>query len=122
MTIMQTVDEQLSAVLSEKELYTRYTGRWKYLLQSYLGGQDWLEGANLTHYQNETSTDYNQRLFATGYDNHVQSVIKIWGSFLFREEPDRDLGSLENMPQTLDFVKDADLDGRSFNQVMKDIT
>lgn len=122
MTIMQTIDEQLSAVLSEKELYTQYTGRWKYLLQSYLGGQDWLEGANLTHYQNETATDYNQRLFATAYDNHVQSVIKVWTSFLFRENPERDLGSLENLPQTLDFVKDADLDGRSFNQVMKDVT
>ena len=122
MTIMQTVDEQLSAVLSEKEIYTQYTGRWKYLLQSYLGGQDYQEGANLTHYQNETTTDYNQRLFATAYDNHVQSVIKVWSSFLFRQEPERDLGSLENLPQTLDFVKDADLDGRSFNQIMKDLT
>ena len=122
MTVMQTIDEQLSAVLSEKELYTAYTGRWKYLLQSYLGGQDWLEGANLTQYQNETQTDYVLRLNATGYDNHVQSVIKVWNSFLFRENPDRDLGSLENLPQTLDFVKDADLDGRSFNQVMKDVS
>jgi hypothetical protein len=119
---MQTVDEQLSAVLSEKEMYTAYTGRWKYLLQSYLGGQDWQDGANLTQYQNETQTDYVLRLRATGYDNHVQSVIKVWNSFLFRENPERDLGSLENMPQTLDFLKDADLDGRSLNQIMKDVT
>ena len=122
MTVMQTVDQQLSAVLSEKELYTQYTGRWKYLLQSYLGGQDWQDGANLTQYQQETQTDYVQRLRATGYDNHVQSIIKVWCSFLFREEPDRDLGNLENLPQTLDFLKDADLDGRSFNQLMKDLS
>lgn len=121
MTIMQTIDEQLSAVLSEKELYTRYSGRWRYLLQSYLGGQDWLEGANLTRYQMETATDYNQRLTATAYDNHVQSIIKVWNSFLFREGPDRDLENLENLPETLAFLRDADFDGRSFDQVMKDV-
>lgn len=121
MTVMQTIDEQLSAVLSEKELYTQYTGRWRYLLQSYLGGQDWRDGANLTQYQMETATDYVQRLNATGYDNHVQSVVKVWNSFLFREEPEREFENLENSPQVLDFLRDADLDGRSFNQVMKDV-
>lgn len=122
MTVMQTIDEQLSAVISEKELYTRYTGRWKYLLQSYLGGQDWLEGANLTQYQNETKTDYAQRLTATGYDNHVQSVIKVWNSFLFKQCPEREFGVMADSPALEAFLKDADRDGRSFTQVMKDVS
>jgi hypothetical protein len=122
MTVMQTIDEQLSAVLSTKEVYTNYEGRWRYLLQSYLGGQDWRDGANLTQYQMETATDYVGRLNATAYDNHVQSVVKVWNSFLFREEPHREFGTLENDARILDMLRDADRDDRSMNQFMKDVS
>ena len=121
MTVMQTVDEQLAAVMSEKELYTNYQARWKYLLESYLGGDDYREGANLTQYQLETQLDYNQRLQATSLDNHCNSVISVYNSFLFRHEPDRDFGSLENSVEVLDFLEDCDFDGRSLNNFMKEV-
>jgi hypothetical protein len=44
----------------------------------------------------------------------------VYISFLFRTEPDRDFGLLENDPGLEDFLADADLDGRSFNAFMKE--
>jgi len=121
MTVMQTIEQQLSAVMSEKELYTTYQSRWKYLLESFLGGDDYREGANLTQYQLETTSEYVQRTRATGLDNHCNSVIQVYNSFLFRESPDRQFGTQENSRVVLDFLQDADFDGRSLNHFMKDV-
>ena len=121
MTVMQTIEQQLSAVLSEKELYTQYQSRWKYLLESYLGGDDYREGSNLTQYQLETTNDYVARMRATGLDNHCNSVIQVYNSFLFRESPEREFGTQSNSTAVLDFLQDADFDGRSLNHFMKDV-
>jgi hypothetical protein len=47
--------------------------------------------------------------------------VQVYNSFLFREEPEREFGTLENSPAVLSFLKDADLDGRSLNAFMKDV-
>lgn len=121
MTVMQTIEQQLSAALSEKELYTQYQSRWKYLLESFLGGDDYREGANLTQYALETQQDYQSRMRATGLDNHCNSVIQVYNSFLFRESPEREFGTQSNSADVLNFLQDADFDGRSMNQFMKDV-
>jgi hypothetical protein len=41
---------------------------------------------------------------------------------LFREQPEREFGTIENDPRVLDFLRDADLDGRSLNAFMKDVS
>lgn len=96
--------------------------RWKFLIDSYHGGQDYRDGKYLTAYQMESQEDYETRLDSTPYDNHVKAVVAIYNSFLFREEPMREWGSIDNDPALEDFLKDADLDGRSFSAVMRDIS
>ena len=121
MSVNQTIDEQISEALSANVEYNRFRTTWQYLYQSYMGGQEYREGAYLTRYQLETAAEYQARLYSTPLDNHCASVVQVYNSFLFREEPDREFGTLSNSPEVLSFLQDADLDGRSMNSFMKDV-
>ena len=54
-------------------------------------------------------------------DNHCKNVVQIYTSFLWRVSPTRDYGSLDGDEQLSSFLADADLDGRSFNTVMREV-
>ena len=95
---------------------------WQFLIDSYLGGKNFRDGKYLTNYAMESQEDYESRLDSTPYDNHVKAIVNIYNSFLFREPPEREMGSLENDPALDAFMKDCDLDGRSFSAVMRDIS
>lgn len=101
--------------------YQNYIRRWEFLIRSYLGGVEYRFGNYLTKYQMESSSEYIGRLAQTPLDNHCKSVTHIFNSFLFRTEPKRDFGSLEDMPELDSFLKDADLEGRTWQSFMKDV-
>ena len=117
----------MSESMKQKLLHTNVAWqenveRWMFLIDSYLGGKDYRDGKYLTAYAMESQEDYESRLDSTPYDNHTKAVVAIYNSFLFREQPDREMGSLENDPGLEAFMKDADLDGRSFEAVIRDIS
>lgn len=118
---MQTVDQQIAAIASANEIYQDNQAVWKYLLESYLGGEDYRRAGHLTRYQLETDGEYAARLRSTPLENHCKSVISVYNSFLFREAPERDFGSITNLPDLQDYLNDADLDGRSLDNFMKDV-
>ena len=123
MNVIQTIDQEIAAIVSGNELYNTYNKQWQYLLESYLGGKEYQDAQHLTRYQLETENEYLARIKSTPLDNHCQSVISVYNSFLFREEPDRKFGNnLELMPETADFVKDCDFEGRSLNAFMKEVS
>jgi hypothetical protein len=125
MSVNQTINQQISEALSSNTEYNRFRTTWQYFYQSYMGGQEYREGAYLTRYQQETREDYRARLYATPLDNHCNSVIQVYNSFLFREDPDREFGTMENSPALMtavdSFLRDCDLDGRSLEAFMKDV-
>jgi len=102
--------------------WKEYLERWKFLIDSYWGGHNWREGEYLASYIFENREQYETRLENTPYDNHVKAVVAIYNSFLFRQPPQRDMGSIQNDPGLAAFMKDADLDGRSFESVMRDVS
>ena len=95
---------------------------WQFLMDSYEGGLAFFEGEYLTSYIYENREEYEERLANTALDNHVRAVVGIFNSFLFRQEPKRDFGSISNDPGLVPFLQDADMDGRSFDVVMRDIS
>ena len=122
MTIIRNINEDIDAVGTINQTYIDYRRRWTYLLESYLGGEEYRQGKHLTRYALETDAEYAARLKETPLDNHCRSVISVYNSFLFREQPERELGSLEGMPEVEAFLEDADMDGRSLNAFMKDVS
>jgi len=102
--------------------YKYYYNRWQFLGDSYHGGYDYFMGRYMEPYYYESRDDYEKRLRQVALDNHVNSITGIYTSFLFRKNPKRDAGSLANNPNLEAFLKDADLDGRSFDSFIKDVS
>ena len=121
MNIIQTLSDDLKQLLQGNLLYETYFPQWQYLLESYVGGQEYKDANHLTKYQLETDQEYRARIRTTPLENHCQSVISVYNSFLFREDPDRDFEGLEALPELEDFLNDADFDGRSLDAFMKDV-
>jgi len=94
---------------------------WHFHLMSYLGGQDYQNGFQLNRYILESDEEYMKRSENTPIDNHCKNVVQIYSSFLFRVPPTRDYGTLTGDPQLQSFVNDADLDGRSFDNVIREM-
>ena len=114
------MSQEYTRIMQVHPLYERNRLRWQFLLNSYMGGEDYRTANYLTRYVTESETDYQTRLETTPIDNHCRSVIQIYNAFLFREEPSRDFGSLITDPSLEAFLADADLEGRSFNGFVKD--
>ena len=120
--VTQTIANEIAKVLSGNDIYNTYRPQWRYLLESYLGGDEYRKAGHLQRYQTETPQEYDQRLLTTPLANHCQSVVSVYTSFLFREGCYRDLGSLANAPQMLDFMRDCDYEGRTLNHFMEDLS
>ena len=92
--------------------------RWEYFIRSYLGGKEYADGKFLQPYMLEFENEYYKRIQYTPLDNHCRNIIDIYSSFLFRVEPVREMGSLEEDLSVEQFMDDADLEGRSFNALI----
>lgn len=120
MDISQTIANEVAALLSGNEFYSSYRDRYQFLYESYIGGEEYRLAGHLTKYQLESGGEYQHRLATTPLENHCRSVIQVYNSFLFRTPPERELGSLENNPQTASFLEDCDHDGRNLDAFMRE--
>ena len=109
-------------IVDSHDAYKYYINRWTFLGDSYQGGFDYFAGRYLEPYYYESRDDYEKRLRQVALDNHVKSVVGIYNSFLFRKEVKREFGAIENDPGLEAFLQDADLDGRSFQAFMRDVS
>jgi hypothetical protein len=106
-------------VLDTHKDYKENISNWEYYIRSYNGGYDYMIGQYLNRYNLELDNEFNQRLANTPLDNHCRNIVQIYSSFLFRVKPTRDFGSMAEEPSLESFLKDADLEGNSFNTVIK---
>jgi hypothetical protein len=106
---------------SKHDLWHQNIANWEFYIRSYLGGNDYKNGYYLHRYILETPEEYDQRIRHTPVDNHCKNVVQIYTSFLWRVPPTRDYGDLDGDPQLASFIEDADLDGRNFNTVMREV-
>jgi hypothetical protein len=106
---------------NKHDLWHQNISNWEFYIRSYLGGNDYKNGYYLHRYILETPEEYDQRVRHTPVDNHCKNVVQIYTSFLWRVPPSRDYGDLDGDPQLASFIEDADLDGRNFNTVMREV-
>jgi len=106
------------AIATHKD-YQETVNNWEYYIRSYNGGYDYMIGQYLNRYNLELDNEFNQRLANTPCDNHCKNIIQIYSSFLFRVKPSRDFGAMADEPSLESLLKDTDLDGNSFDSVIK---
>lgn len=117
----QTLVEDYVRLSMVNREYGRMRPRFQFLLDSFMGGDDFRRAGYLTKYQLESDADYQARLRNTPLDNHCASIISTYLSFLFRNDIERDFGDWEGMADLASFLKDADHEGRNFNSFMKEV-
>jgi len=115
----QVLQQQYADIMSSNSLHNRNRDRWNFLLNSFVGGEEYRNAGYLTRYVLESTSEYNQRLSTTPLENHCKSIIATYISFLFREEPGRDLGSAATDPTIESFLEDCDWEGRDLDSFMK---
>lgn len=103
-------------------LYDANIDAWRFYYESYVGGETYRRGRHLTKYSLEDDNEYVARLRATPLDNHCDSVVSVYTAFLFKEKPEREFGSIQQAPELDPFLRDADHDGRSFNDFIKEVS
>ena len=118
----QTLLDDYTALASTHWLYMRNRDRWEFLYNSYAGGDEYRKAGYLTKYVLETPGEYDARLDNTPLDNHCQSVIATYVSFMFREHPEREFEDWEDLPDVEEFLKDCDMEGRSLDAFMKQVS
>lgn len=97
--------------------------RWNFLYNSFMGGEEYRKGRYLHHYwgENDAPFDaYQRRLDATPLDNHVRTTVDIYRSYIWKNPPSREFGSLEGNPFVESFIYDADRMGQTLDSWMKD--
>lgn len=105
--------------------YAEYVYRWDYYIRSYMGAEEYRDGAYLRKYIGEEESPggnaYQQRLLDTALHNHAKTVVDTYRSFIFRNPPTRTLGPLVDNEFATKFVMDCDLDGRTITAFMRDV-
>lgn len=114
------MSKEYDALMEHHPIYGKMLGRWRFLMNSFMGGEKYKKNGYLTRYAYESEIDYEERLRQTPLDNQCRSIINVYNAFLFREPCEREFGSIETDPSLEPFLKDADLDGRSLNSFMKE--
>ena len=102
--------------------YAEVAKQANYHYKSYVGGELYKSGSYLTQYIGENTgpgDQYAKRINSTPLDNHVQTTVDIYRSFLFRTLPSRDLGLLINNPLVNAWLYDTDQDGQSLDSFLK---
>ena len=110
--------EELQQNTSE---YDQMIAEWRFLYHSYMGGPVYTGQGYLTRYMFESDDEYNRRLANTPYDNQCKSIVHLYNSFIFANPPGRELGNWSNNLVFQDFLEDADLEGRSLDQFMRQV-
>lgn len=122
MNVIDTLSTEIKKILTGNDLYQEHYEQWQYLLESYIGGYEYRQAGHLHRYQLESDKEYAARLRTTPLENHCQSVISVYNSFLFREPPKRDFTNNGVSFELEMFLRDADMDGRSLDSFMKEVS
>src|SRR3990170_3919597 len=100
--------------------YERHLNEWQFFVRSYFGGKFYRDGNYLIQHPFESSANYSRRKDIAYYYNYCSPIVDIFVSHLFRKPAKRDYGSLKGDPLFEAFVSDADLEGATLPQFIRD--
>lgn len=101
-------------------LYDFQIDEWRFHIASYFGGKHYKRGNYLLQHAFESLDNYNRRRKIAYFYNYCAPIIDIYNAHLFRKGADKDFGSLAGDALFEQFQEDADLEGSSLDQFMRD--
>lgn len=93
---------------------------YEFFRRSYEGGSAYRDGNYLIRHPREKDADYERRVEQASFVNFCSDVCDIYTSHLFREPPERKFDKEDPVIDV--FMADADLEGRSWDKVVRGIS
>jgi hypothetical protein len=103
------------------KIYKENIEDWKLFHAAYTGGRKWREMKLLYQYASETLVQLDKRIQHTPIENHCEGVISTYSGFIWRDPPKRNFGKLNNNVFLNALLKDADREGTTLNEFMKQV-
>lgn len=100
--------------------YKAYADEWRFFVRAYFGGRAYKDGNYLIQHPFESTANYRRRCAISYYYNYCAPIIDLYVSHLFRKDAIKDFGSLAGDPLFDAFLRDADMDGASLRQFMRE--
>ncbi len=100
--------------------YDAWVKEWIFHIRSYLGGTLYKKADYLLQHPFESAANYRRRKEIAYYYNYCGPIVDIFVSHLYRRSANRDFGALASDPLFKSFLRDADHEGSSFTQFMRD--
>lgn len=110
--------EELLAVHPE---YKIWFPEWELFIRSYFGGKRYRDGGYLFQYPLESNNNFTRRKAQAFFYNNCKPIVDIFVSLLYKREPTRVYGSLTNDPLFDSFLADADMEGNTFSQFIREV-
>lgn len=101
-------------------VYETFKDQWTFFVRSYFGGERYRKGNYLLQHPFESDATYKRRKQIAYFYNFCAPVVDIFVSLLYKVPPERNFGSLENDPLFEDFRNDADLEGNTFDEFIRE--
>jgi len=98
----------------------RYSVAWAFYIASYFGGVEYAAGDYLLRHAREPEANFLRRKAIAYYYNYCAPIIDIYVSHIFRKPIEYTLAEYENDDLFADFLVNADFDGASYKQFMRD--
>lgn len=102
------------------ETYVAWEAEWLFYAAAYFGGKRYRDGNYLIKHPLESPDNYTRRKQMAYYYNYCAPIVDIFNSLLYHTPPERNFGSLASNPLMKSFKEDADFNGNSFKQFMRE--
>jgi hypothetical protein len=109
-------------LLAQHPEYKIWIPEWELFIRSYFGGKRYRDGGYLFKYPLESQPNFDRRKAQAFFYNNCKPIVDIFVSLLYKREPTRTYGSLANDPLFDSFLADADMEGNTFSQFIREVS
>ncbi|KAB2833539.1 MAG: hypothetical protein F9K51_03390, partial [Candidatus Dadabacteria bacterium] len=116
---MAEYDNLTKSVLRKHPQYQKMAGVYKFFEDSYKGGSDYVGANNLFKHTFEDAEGHKDRKLRAYFYNYCAPIVHAYNSFIYRQKIQRDYGNLANDELFQMFIEDADKQGNSYDEIVR---
>lgn len=116
---MAEYDNLTKSVLRKHPQYQKMEYVYKFFEDSYKGGSDYVGANNLFKHTFEDAEGHKDRKLRAYFYNYCAPIVHAYNSFIYRQKIQRDYGNLANDELFQMFLEDADKQGNSYDEIVR---
>jgi len=119
---MSETDKLTEAVLKTHPQYDKRAKEYEFFEESYKGGCDYVSSGNLFEHAYEDSEGFADRKKRAYFYNYCAPIVNAYNSFIYRQEIQRDFGSLDENPLFAKFKDNVDRQGHNYEEFFRSLS